>query len=774
MKQWIIMMLLSGTIQGIFAQNLKLDGIIIDGKSRIAFDLANIVLETGDSVFVKGTTTNSTGHFQFENITTGDYRLRISSIGYITQIIELPGLNTSRSLGDVLMNEDAIMLDDITVSASNTSSYSDKKVVFPSNRQVEASTNGVSLLQQIMLPKIQVNPLFNEVSLPGGGELQFRINGVKVEIKEIIALQPSEIIRIEYHDNPGLCYGNAEVVVDYIVHRPDTGGNFGIDLSDAFKLPMWGNNSLYAKINHKKSEFSAYYSLQHRDFDEVSRENEEIFVYPDGSILKRMEEGESGSFKARWQYLGATYSFMEEDKRMFNATFRFSHDYWPNKDFTGSLYNVADQTDRVQMIDNTYNKGYRPALDLYYQENLKNNQTLVFNIVGTYNKSRIHRFYQESRDNILLTNVNNQIEGKKYSFIGEGIYEKKIGSNRISGGVRHTQSFTDNEYINGINYKTEMDQALTYAYGEFRGKIQKLDYTIGVGVTRSWFKQKGEAESYEDYTFNPRIVLHYNLPGKSFIRLNASINNSNPSLSNLSAIEQTIDSLQIQRGNPNLKPYNSYSIGLTYEYQKGLFYGNLWGHYEYQPKAIMDEKFWEGDKIVQTWNNQKDWQKFSGRAIVRVGPIKDILQFSVAGGVNHYLSHGNTYSHTYTNWYTNASMTATYKKFMLGMGLDTNWNWFYGETLSGGENIHYMMLQYSYKNASFSIGAFNPFVDNYKTEEENWSRYASFKKKNFIGESSRMFLAKVTYNFSFGRKFNAGQKKLDNKDTESGVMSTGK
>lgn len=33
----------------------------------------------------------------------------------------------------------------------------------------------------------------------------------------------------------------------------------------------------------------------------------------------------------------------------------------------------------------------------------------------------------------------------------------------------------------------------------------------------------------------------------------------------------------------------------------------------------MEEKYQEGDKIVQTWDNQKDWQKLFGRVILRVG-----------------------------------------------------------------------------------------------------------------------------------------------------------
>ena len=67
-----------------------------------------------------------------------------------------------------------------------------------------------------------------------------------------------------------------------------------------------------------------------------------------------------------------------------------------------------------------------------------------------------------------------------------------------------------------------------------------------------------------------------------------------------------IDSLQLQRGNPQLEAYMRYRLALTYEFQKGIFYTNLDGAYEYLPNPIMDEKFQEGDKIIQAWNNQKN------------------------------------------------------------------------------------------------------------------------------------------------------------------------
>lgn len=374
-----------------------------------------------------------------------------------------------------------------------------------------------------------------------------------------------------------------------------------------------------------------------------------------------------------------------------------------------------------------------------------------------------------------MTDVKNRVNGKKYSVIGEAIYEKKLSDKyRLSGGMRHNQFFADNEYINGHNYRTHMVQMESSVYAEFKGKIKKLEYSLGLSVNRSSYNQSGSDEEYERYAVNPRLTLFLPLSGESSLRLKSTVGNVTPSLGELSAIDQIIDSLQIQRGNPGLRSYMSYYSELNYEFRKGLFYANITGAYEYQPDAIMDEKYQEGNKIIQTWNNQKNWQRVTANGNLRVGPIKDIFQVSFTGGVNHYMSNGNAYAHRYTNWWCDVNASVTWKKWSLMYMVMTNWNWFKGETMSGGENIQGAQLGYRIKDVMIGLRVINPFTDNYKQETENWNKYASFRRSNYIKESSRLFIATVSYNFSFGRKFNATQKKVNNADNDSGVMSTGK
>lgn len=772
-KLIIVAILLGSMVQGIFAQKIEIKGTVCDASQK-AIEYANVVLQTIDSTFVNGVTTDPEGQFIIKNTTEGDYRLVISSIGYNTGYITLNGVKRHTDLGQIVLDSAAIALEGVTITGSRQISRADRKLVFPSERQVKTSTNGINLLQEMMLPRILVNPMNNTIGLSGGGELQLRINGVKAEIDEVKALQPADIIRIEYHDNPGLRYGNAEIVLDYIVRRPDTGGSFGTDITQGINT-MWGNYNIYGKINHKKSELGFSYFAGPRDFNGSYRDNEEEFHLADGTILHRLELGEPSKLTLVQHNANVNYSLQISENSLFSAAFRMYANNQPHWDYKGILYNANDITDKVNMIDLTKKNWSRPSLDLYYQHNLKNKQTLVFNLVGTYNREKSNRTYQESIENEILTDIDNHTSGNKYSLIAEAIYEKQFSKgNTLSFGINHTQSYSNNEYRNGHAYETNMHQGNSYIFGEYRGKMNKLDYRLGIAMTRFYYNQSGDDNSTINYSFNPSIVLHYTISDNSYLRWKGNIYNASPSLADLSAVEQAVDSFQIRRGNPTLKSYMCYYTELAYEWRKGIFYTNVWGAYDYRPNAIMDEKIQEGNKIIQTWNNQKDWQKVSGRIMFRLGPIHDILQLSFTGGVNHYMSHGNEYSHTYTNWFCEAEASVSYKKFSLFWQINTNWNNFWGETLSGGENIQILGVYYKHKDLRVGLGAFNPFTNDYKVQSENWNKFASYKTSNYIKESSRLFTVSVSYNFSFGRTFKTAQRKVNNSDNDSGVMSTGK
>ncbi len=188
----------------------------------------------------------------------------------------------------------------------------------------------------------------------------------------------------------------------------------------------------------------------------------------------------------------------------------------------------------------------------------------------------------------------------------------------------------------------------------------------------------------------------------------------------------------------------------------------------------MPSIFRENGMFVQTFDNQVRWQKVNSDLTLKVGMLWNILQFSLTGGFSHSISEGHDYTHNYTNWHYRASALAMYKKWMLVFEMFSNHNDLRGETVRGGENMHALMGMYRQKNISVSVGMMNPFADNFKTETENRNQYASRKQTMYANETSRMLLLKFSWNFQFGRKFNAGQKRFNNKDEDAGIMNVGK
>ncbi len=133
------------------------------------------------------------------------------------------------------------------------------------------------------------------------------------------------------------------------------------------------------------------------------------------------------------------------------------------------------------------------------------------------------------------------------------------------------------------------------------------------------------------------------------LRYRFNMDVSSPSLSDLNDVEQTMDSWQIKRGNPFKKNSMGYSQSLMYSYDNKYVGLELTGAYTYADNPVYETKFVEGDKIVNTIENQKDWQRLQVQATLNIHPFGEYLYLQVRPRFSRYIMHGNTYTHTYNN-----------------------------------------------------------------------------------------------------------------------------
>lgn len=773
MKTKLFLLLLALSVLSTQAQSLSIKGRVTDA-SQEAVIAANVSLWTIDSTLVTGVTSDAQGKFALHKIKAGDYRLSISFIGLQSENILLK-LNKSLDLGDVQLQEDAVSLGEVTVSASNVLQRVDRQIILPSESQLKRSFGAYDLLNNLGIARLQVDNLSNSMSVSGGGAVQTRINGIKVTDKEIAAVRAKDVLRVEFIEDPGKQYGDDELgaVVNIILRRRETGGVVNFQLSDS-PHTLWGENFLSAKFNYKNSEWGIDYFNKNGKYH--SRlESHETFYLGDRTIdrIKEGIEDESPSLSFI-NNLNLTYNLTKADKYVFNAIFRNNLSNAPYQNELNKMWAVGS-TESIYSYVNNHTSSYSPALDLYFQHTLPHQQSIQVNVTGTLIHTKNNRKYKEYKDeNAPLADIQTLVDGDKRSVIGEAIYEKNFKEVKLSGGARHYQMRTENEYKGSNPTTSKMDQSQTSAFFEVQGKVKDFSYAGSVGMTRAWFKESEEDHAY--YTFTPTVRLSYNLKKAGFLRYRFNISPAIPSLGSLTDVEQAMDTIQIVRGNPLLKTYQQFTNSLSYSYSKKQFNANLSVRHQYYDNPIMESIFVEDGKLILKDENQRSFQSLNAELMVGINGatlfgLKDFLTLYASGGYTRSWSEGLNYSHMYDEFYYSVMAQVQYKDFSLLGQFRKVQNNFFGETIKKNENQTAFMAMYTRRNLQAGIGIMFPFTNNYKVGKERISKVAPFRSETFVRETGQMVVLRVGYTFEFGRKHKAGNKGLNNSDTDSGIIN---
>lgn len=770
MRKLLIILLILTVCPHIAAQTIT--GKIVDEKQQ-PIGYVNIVLQQPDSTFISGSVSDEKGNFILEAPQTGNYLLALTCIGYQEQTIRLEEVQKKRNLGNIILLETATELGEVSITASATIKKVDRQIIYPSQTQQKLSTSGYDLLTRLMLPELKIDPLNKNVSTISGGTVEIRINDLKASTAQVSALRPSDVLRVEYIDNPGAHYGDTEVeaVINYIVKHREAGISGGIEGMNAVTTGF-GNDNIYVKANYGKSEFGIDYFINYRDYKHRYANETQRFTFPDGSTRNREHQGLEVPFGYVDQSIEASYNLTEPDKYVFNAV------------FTNNIFDTDKQDIAQRIIETghpvltTYthatDHSHTPSLDLYLSYQLPHKQKLSANVVGTYINTDYTRDYQEYETEAFpLSHYAYGTDGNRYSLIGEAIYSKEWKKATLSAGVKGNTAYTPNIYTGDTDETMNMHNSSLYGYVQLQGRLAKLDYSLGAGVSRQAFSRA--ENSYSFVTFRPSLSLSYPLFRDAKLRYTFSIIPSTPSLSQLSDVWQQDNDLEASHGNKELKPYRSYRNRLVFSWNKGRFSTQLSGNYYYMDKPIFNA-------IDIMGNSPADYMveysiatgichhMASGNLNLQWQIVPDALTLSGYGGVNWNKTQAVNYTGEYTGWNGGFSINGNYKNFSLNASFATRYKSLYGHYINYGENDGYIQLAYKYKKLTVGSLWYYPL----KTAWTGGSRvvnspYVEKKSRTYIKDNGNMVCLYLSWNFNYGRKHQAGKKTLNNSDTDSGI-----
>ena len=764
------------TVECIRKSERKLIGRLIDNHN-LPVEFANIqLLNPKDSSFLCGGVSNANGDFVIP-CQQKQALMKVSFVGYKTICKLVP----IARIGNVRMQANSYLLKGVTVEAARVVEKVDRQIIFPTKEQVKTASNGYDLLDNLSLPTIIVNRAERKVLSLKGGDVQIRINDVKASMQDVLALQPDEVTKVEFINVPGLKYGdsNLDAVINYQVRRRYAGYVGGVSTMQGTKAGF-NNSDGYFKYNVKKSEFSINYSFSYRSVEERSYESLGTYHLPTGETLHRNYLGYDSPFLYTTNNVQLGYNLSEPDKYTLNVRLNFYNHNSPVRGMN-QLYQESGKADQY-LLNNRKMLEQIPSLDIYYSLNMPHDQNLALNLVGTYigtdyqyrmREYTFNKSPEESVKNAPLTDYSYDATGRKRSLIGEGTYSKNWKQMALSVGGQYNISHTDNIYVGSSNADTELKYSNLYLFTQLQGQQKWFSYQVGVGATRSSIHQ-GE-NGYSKWLFRPQVTLQAKASDRLSFKWSSKITSDIPSLSDLSELRQYSNSFEARDGNSGLKPFTGYNNTLSASWNIPLMSVYLEGNWTYYDKpiatSILPEKREDGSFLfVSKPENQKSHNYKHLLLTPEVHLIKDHLDLNLMCEYQNVKTKGLDYSHEFNYFSYGAEIRYITGNWNIGYGAYKVEKNFWGEKANGGEPTSNLAVTYSYKNWQFGVlGLFVFYPHGCVYKDELFNKYVQQKNKVRLADQGNMLVFTASFNFSHGRRYHTGSRKLNNSDRDNGI-----
>lgn len=656
----------------------------------------------------------------------------------------------------------SITLDEVTVRASKVVNKPDGMVIYPTDSQRQASTNGYSFLEKLTLPNLRIDNINHTISaIDNRGGVQLRINGIIVDKPEMTALDPKDILRIDFIDKPGVRYGESlAYVINIITRRNDSGYSIGTDITSAITT-IQGDGMAYGKWNKGKSEWSVSYDINGGKSKGSNILQTANYTLTDGSIYTIERNDVETLRKYISHNAKLTYNWADSTATVFQTSLSGALNKTPDN---YSIKEIIDGNHSYKATSRDGSKDLSPVLDIYFFRQLTPKQSITANAVGTFISTKTNSFYDEGTPYIY------NVDGKSASLLSEMIYENRLKPFTLSAGLNYRYKHTRNDYTGDASARTKMNDNKLYAFGEIKGSIKQFQYSLGTGVSYIHYTQN--EHTYNFWTYRPKLTLTYNPSNELQMSYTFQMQERASRIAMTSDAAIRTNSMEWTVGNPDLKPSRDMEHRLLVSYNTNRLQSFIEGYYKQcrRPNMAHYERT-DDNRFIYTQINQKEIDVLDITAYSGYWLLPEKLQVAANGGMYRCFNFGYDYTHCYTSWFYVGSITAYLGKFYLRGYIDNGTRFLEGE--SKGYNGAYSALQASYnlKNWQFSLTWANPLCSNYKSFENELLNRNLYKHSiGYSKDSGNCISLNIVWRLNRGRNHQSAEKRINLKDTDNGIM----
>ena len=554
------------------AQNLT--GKVIDEKNKpLAY--ANVILQTEDSVFLAGTTTDLEGKFELVLHEKAKY-INFSFVGYTSVVKEI----IQNNLGEIQLLPDAQLLGEVVVKGylPKTQAKGDAMVTTVSGTVLEKAGTAENLLDKI--PNVTAQN--GAVTVFGRGTPEIYINGRKVRNQqELDQLSSDNIKSVEVVSNPGARYDASVKAVIRIFTKKVAGEGFGFDnraLVRHYDAYGW---SAYDQLNlnYRKNGFDLSAMLLAGSYHNGNDQTFVIDTHLDKQWRQNMDLTDQ---KAESKNLETTLTLNYQFNENHSIGARYNYERVPEY-----LW-IANQFARTYCEDQLYedlhgvNTMDEPEThhrtNFYYNGKVKN-WSIDFNADGLWSdtkntqvtKENVMEGVNEAEDRNVTT-----IDTKKNElYATKLVLSHPFVKGNLSFGAEYSHNKRNTTYLNPEGIITD-DEAMikegaTSAFVEYAKAFNQLQVQAGLRYEHVGFDyyNAGELvdEQSKDYS-NLFPSIMFSFPIKDIqVQLGYASDISRPSYHQLRSNTFYVNRYMYDKGNPFLMPSITHNVTLGASYK---------------------------------------------------------------------------------------------------------------------------------------------------------------------------------------------------------------
>ncbi|QOG04402.1 TonB-dependent receptor domain-containing protein [Flavobacterium sp. MDT1-60] len=588
MKKWIqqlsLFTLLFSISQFSFGQKIAaIKGNVSDGKLPVEF--VDVILKnTSDSTKVANyAVTDVSGNFDLENVISGEYVLHFKLIGFKTITQKVKIADAPVSIGTVVLQNDANLLDDVVVNSQKKQiQKTDEGFIFNAVSNISQS-GGTATDMLKSIPTVAVDAE-GGITLRGKSPM-ILINGKNSAITNMDQIAASSIESIEIISNPTAKYdANAEsgIINIKLKKNNQSGVNGAVVLGGGFGAKGRANSSILLNQKTEKWNFGLAYDNRFAGrTKEINADRTNYFIDDEHYIHQhRNDERTEGLQNLKFNIDFSpneknTFSFealgnmesQDNDETLYTHVNTNTNQFFSNN----KRHSLELERSKVAELAFNYDRKFSDA-----RKSLNASITSSFNKhkentdIDTYNYDE----YNEQMGDIFLQRTHNyEHENISNALVNYAlpISAKTMLETGYKGTFRFfTSDFESADMINGeyvinpiVSNTFDYNEQINAVYGmlnSFSGNAEnpKWKYNLGLraeNVSNNGATQNNSDRFNNDYIkFFPSASAQLNLASDEFVKIGYSKRINRPDLDDLNPFMDITDALNPHSGNPYLKP----------------------------------------------------------------------------------------------------------------------------------------------------------------------------------------------------------------------------